>query len=70
MFENVDGRTDDGRTDDGVIGILIAHLGAFGSGELKSSENDQLNFQSFFFFFFFQFFFSEFFFFLEYLQKQ
>ena len=27
-----DGRTDD----DGVIGILIAHLGAFGSGELKS----------------------------------
>ena len=30
MFENVDGRTDDG-----VIGILIAHLGAFGSGELK-----------------------------------
>ena len=25
----------DGRTDDGVIGILIAHLGAFGSGELK-----------------------------------
>ena len=43
MFENVDGRrttdgrrTDDGRTTDaGVIGILIAHLGAFGSGELK-----------------------------------
>ena len=34
IFENVDGRTD-GRTDDGVIGILIAHLGAFGSGELK-----------------------------------
>ena len=26
-----DGRT----TDAGVIGILIAHLGAFGSGELK-----------------------------------
>ena len=25
----------DGRTDAGVIGILIAHLGAFGSGELK-----------------------------------
>ena len=24
----------DGRTDDGVTGILIAHLGAFGSGEL------------------------------------
>ena len=46
MFENVDGRTDgrtdDGRTTDGrttdagVTGILIAHLGAFGSGELKS----------------------------------
>ena len=31
MFENVDGRTDAG-----VIGILIAHLGAFGSGELKN----------------------------------
>ena len=30
MFENVDGRT----TDAGVTGILIAHLGAFGSGEL------------------------------------
>ena len=38
MFENVDGRTDDGRrtTDAGVTGILIAHLGAFGSGELKT----------------------------------
>ena len=35
MFENVDGRTDDGRTTDaGDTGILIAHLGAFGSGEL------------------------------------
>ena len=35
MFENVDGRTTDGRTTDaGVTGILIAHLGAFGSGEL------------------------------------
>ena len=32
--------TDDGRTDDGVTGILIAHLGAFGSGELivRTSE--------------------------------
>ena len=30
MFENVDGRT----TDAGVTGILIAHLRAFGSGEL------------------------------------
>ena len=38
MFENVDGRTTDGRTTDaGVTGILIAHLGAFGSGELKTS---------------------------------
>ena len=36
MFENVDGRTDNGRTDDGVTGILIANLGAFGSGELKN----------------------------------
>ena len=37
MFENVDGRTDDGRTTDArVTGILIAHLGAFGSGELIS----------------------------------
>ena len=45
MFENVDGRTDgrtDRRTDDGrrttdagVTGILLAHLRAFGSGELK-----------------------------------
>ena len=33
-----DGRTTDGRTTDaGVTGILIAHLGAFGSGELKIS---------------------------------
>ena len=37
MFENLDGRTDDGRTTDaGVTGILIAHLGAFGSGELTT----------------------------------
>ena len=34
MFENVDGR----RTEDGVTGILIAHLGAFGSGELINSH--------------------------------
>ena len=44
MFENVDGRTDglrtDGRTTDArVTGILIAHLGAFGSGELKSCNS-------------------------------
>ena len=32
MFENVDGRT----TDAGVTGILIAHLGAFGSDELTN----------------------------------
>ena len=37
MFENVDGRTDDG-----VTGILIAHLGAFGSGELKIFKNGVL----------------------------
>ena len=50
MFENVDGRrTDDGRTtdgrrtDDGVTGILIAHLGAFGSGELKIGFQDRLS---------------------------
>ena len=62
MFENVDGRRTDGRrmTDAGVTGILIAHLRAFGSGELKSSENDQLtgHFQSFFFFNIFNFFFN------------
>ena len=34
MFENVDGRT----TDAGVTGILIAHLGAFGSGERKTKN--------------------------------
>ena len=39
MFENVDGRTDGRRTTDArVTGILIAHLGAFGSGELKICE--------------------------------
>ena len=31
MFENVDERTYDG-----VTGILIAHLGDFGSGKLKT----------------------------------
>ena len=36
MFENVDGRT----LDAGVIGILIAHLGAFSSGELKIGPED------------------------------
>ena len=51
MFENVDGRTDgrttDGRTTDGrttdagVTGILIAHLGAFGSGELKINKTNK-----------------------------
>ena len=49
MFENVDGRTDDGRTDDGrttdarVTGILIAHLRAFGSGELKIKNISKLD---------------------------
>ena len=47
MFENVDGRTDrrtDGRTTDaGVTGILIAHLGAFGSGELTSIQQATLS---------------------------
>ena len=42
MFENVDGRTDGRRTDAGVTGILIAHLGAFGSGELKTKKNKKL----------------------------
>ena len=37
-----DGRIDDGRTTDaGVTGILIAHLGAFGSGELKTQKKKQ-----------------------------
>ena len=37
-----DGRTDDGRTTDAeVTGILIAHLGAFGSGELTSKSEMQ-----------------------------
>ena len=39
MFENVDGR----RTDDGVTGILIAHLGAFGSGELTRVKSQTQN---------------------------
>ena len=37
MFENVDGRTDGRTMDARVTGILIAHLGAFGSGELKTT---------------------------------
>ena len=46
MYENVDrrtdGRTTDGRTMDArVTGILIAHLGAFGSGELKRERGKQ-----------------------------
>ena len=45
MFENVDGRRTDGRTTDaGVTGILIAHLRAFGSGELKR-KNISFEFQ-------------------------
>ena len=42
MFENVDGR----RTDAGVTGILIAHLGAFGSGELKMQQNNEILWQN------------------------
>ena len=38
MFENVDGRTDAR-----VTGILIAHLGAFGSGELKIGQIEYLS---------------------------
>ena len=37
MLENVDRRT----TDAGVSGILIAHLGAFGSGELKIKMKEE-----------------------------
>ena len=33
MFENVDRRTDAG-----VTGILLAHPGAFGAGELKKTK--------------------------------
>ena len=51
MFENVDGRTDRRRTTDArVTGILIAHLGAFGSGELITEYGLKL-FQSYFNFF-------------------
>ena len=39
-----DERTTDGRTTDaGVTGILIAHLGAFGSGELKTEKKKNLS---------------------------
>ena len=41
MFENVDGRTDGRMTDVGVTGILIAHLRAFGSGELKKQQKNE-----------------------------
>ena len=43
MFENIDGQTPDA----GVTGILIAHLGAFGSGELKIDFRDE-NFKKIF----------------------
>ena len=43
-----DGQMDDGRTDDGVTGILIAHLGAFGSGELKMGGREWGSSQSIF----------------------
>ena len=35
MFENFDGRMT-------VTGILMAHLGAFGSGELKSMQKSAM----------------------------
>ena len=38
MMENVDGQT----AEDGAIGILIAHLRAFGSGELKIDDFNYL----------------------------
>ena len=38
-----DGRTDGRTTDAGVTGILIAHLGAFGSGELKTKCSQKLS---------------------------
>ena len=48
MFENVDGRTDGRTTDAGVTGILIAHLGAFGSGELKNEQKGVCAFRGYF----------------------
>ena len=37
MFENVDGWTNDRRRSGAeVTGVLLAHPGTFGSGELKS----------------------------------
>ena len=56
MFENVDGRTDgrrtdDGRTDDGRRShwYIIAHLGAFGSGELKIEKEAKMSISIFIF---------------------
>ena len=40
MIENVDGR----RLGSGVIGIQLAHLGAFGSGELKRGWSSSFHF--------------------------
>ena len=40
MFENVDGWTDGWTTEARVTGILLAHLGAFGSGELNSNHRE------------------------------
>ena len=39
-----DGRRTDGRTDARVTGILIAHLGAFGSGELINKHQLEENY--------------------------
>ena len=46
MFENVDGKRTDGRTDDErrshwYTGILLTHIGTFGSGELTTSRQQQ-----------------------------
>ena len=41
MFENVDGQTDAG-----AIGILIAYLGAIGSGEIKTIRTLRLSLKS------------------------
>ena len=43
MFENVDGGR---RTDARVTDILKAHLGAFGSGELKIENNSPTHIMS------------------------
>ena len=48
MFKTADGQTTDRRTDDGRLShwLLIAHLRAFGSGELKKQKLTSLGLQS------------------------